>query len=55
MNNKRLHDILNQTEIKDIFYNNKPVWVQEVHDDIVKIGFLDGSKEKDVNINDLYE
>ncbi|MBO4816475.1 MAG: H-type small acid-soluble spore protein [Clostridia bacterium] len=55
MNNKRLHDILNQTEIIDIFYNNKPVWVQEVHDRTVKIGFLDGSEEKNVNIEDLYE
>lgn len=55
MNNKRLHDILNQAEIKDIYYEHKPVWVQEVHNDIVKIGFLDGSKEKNVNIRDLYE
>ena len=55
MNNKRLHDILNQNGIKELFYKNKPVWVQEVHDDVVRIGFLDGSKEQDINIQDLHE
>ena len=38
-----------------VYYNEKPVWIQEVHDDIAKIGFLDGSQEKDVYIDDLYE
>ena len=41
--------------LNEVFYNEKPVWIQEVHDDIAKVGFLDGSREKDVYIEDLYE
>ena len=55
MNNQRINEILNNKEINEIFYNEKPVWIQEVHDDIATIGFLDGSREKDVYIDDLYE
>lgn len=55
MNKQRINEILNHRQISEIFYNEKPVWIQEVHDDIAKIGFLDGSQEKDVYIEDLYE
>lgn len=55
MNKQRINEILNNKEINEIFYNEKPVWIQEVHDDIATIGFLDGSREKDVYIDDLYE
>ena len=55
MNKQRLNEILKNQSINEVFYNEKPVWIQEVHDDIAKIGFLDGSKEKDVYIEDLYE
>ena len=55
MDSKRLNEIIKQNSINEIYYNDRPIWVQEVHDDIAKIGFLDGSKEKDVFIKDLYE
>ena len=55
MNKKRLNEILNNRNLSEVFYEEKPVWIQEVHDNIAKIGFLDGSNEKDVYIEDLYE
>lgn len=55
MNKERLSEILKQKQINEVYYNEKPVWIQDVKDDIAKIGFLDGSKEKDVYIEDLYE
>lgn len=55
MNKQRLNEIMKAQSLNEVFYNEKPVWVQEVHDDIAKVGFLDGSKEKDVYIEDLYE
>ena len=55
MDKKRLNKILNEEQINEIFYNDRPVWIQEVTDNIARIGFLDGSKEKDVYIKDLYE
>ncbi len=55
MNKKRVNEILNHRQLNEVYYNEKPVWIQEVHDDIAKIGFLDGSQEKDVYIDDLYE
>ena len=55
MNKQRVNEILNHRSVSEVFYNEKPVWIQDVHDDIATIGFLDGSKEKDVYIEDLYE
>ena len=55
MNKQRLHDILNQRNIQEIYYNEQPVWVQEINDNIAKIGFLNTQEEKDVYIEDLYE
>lgn len=55
MNKQRINEILNHRQLNEVYYNEKPVWIQEVHDDIATIGFLDGSKEKDVYIDDLYE
>lgn len=55
MNRERVNEILNHRSLSEVFYNEKPVWIQEVNDDIAKIGFLDGSPEKDVYIDDLYE
>lgn len=54
MENKRLYEILKNKEIKDIFYEEDPVWIQAVNQDIVKVGFLNG-QEKNVYIEDLYE
>lgn len=55
MNKQRLYDIINNKEIHEILYNEKPVWVQKVNDNIATIGFLDDSYIKDVYIEDLYE
>lgn len=55
MNSKRIFEIINKKEIKDVYYDDRPVWVQEVNNNIAKIGFMDNSGEKDVYIKDLYE
>ena len=55
MNRERVNEILNHRSLSEVFYNEKPVWIQNVHDDIATIGFLDVSKEKKVYIEDLYE
>lgn len=55
MNSERLNLILNTKEKANVYYEEKPVWIQEVHDGIAKIGFMDNTNEKDVYIEDLYE
>ena len=55
MNIQRIHEILKNKEKCDVFYEDKPVWIQEVNDNIAKIGFIDGTEERDVYIEDLYE
>lgn len=55
MNKERVFEIMKNKEIYDVFYNEQPVWIQSVKDDIAKVGFMDGSEEKDVYIEDLYE
>lgn len=54
MNKTRIYEVLEKKEIRDIYYDENPVWIQEVKDDIARVGFLDGS-HKDVYIDDLYE
>ena len=55
MNAERANEILQSKMKCDVFYEEKPVWIQDVRDNIAKIGFLDGSKEKNVYLEDLYE
>ena len=55
MDIKRINSILNNDEKFDIFYEDRPVWIQGVNENIAKIGFVDNFEEKDVFINDLYE
>lgn len=55
MNKQRLNEILKNQSLNEVFYNEKPVWIQEVHDDIAKISFIDNFEEKNVYIEDLYE
>ena len=55
MNLERLHNMLNTKEKIDVYYNERPVWIQEIHDDIAKVSFIDNFEEKDVYIEDLYE
>lgn len=55
MDKKRLNEILNQEKINEVFYNDRPVWIQETDGIKAKIGFLNGDAERDVFIKDLYE
>lgn len=55
MNTNRIYEIMQNKQIRDIYYENKPVWVQEVNNDVAKIGFMDGRSEIDVPIADLSE
>lgn len=55
MNLQRVHAVLSNKEKVDVFYNEEPVWIQEVKDNIATIGFINKPGEKDVYIEDLYE
>ena len=55
MNTNRISEILKNKELHDIFYDNRPVWVQEIKGTTAKVGFVDTNEEKDVYIEDLYE
>lgn len=55
MNIERVNQIIRNKEILDIYYDDRPVWIQEVNNDIAKIGFLDGSAEMNVPIDNLLE
>ncbi len=55
MNRNRIYEIMENKEIRDIYYENRPVWVQEVNNDVAKIGFMDDQVEKDVFVEELYE
>lgn len=51
----RMNSILNNKEKVNIYYEDRPVWVQEINNTRAKIGFVDDFAEKDVFIKDLYE
>ena len=55
MDIKRINSILSNDEKFDVFYKDRPVWIQGISKDIAKIGFVDNFEEKDVNISELYE
>lgn len=55
MNLERINSILNNKEKCDIFYDERPVWIQGINKNIAKVGFIDNFEEKDVYIQDLYE
>ena len=55
MNYERINYILNNDNKFDIFYDDRPVWIQGVNDNMAKVGFIDNFEEKDVFIQDLYE
>ena len=55
MNLERIQAMLKNKEKTDVYYEDRPVWVQEIHDNIAKVGFIDSNEEKDVYIEDLYE
>ena len=55
MDLNRIYSILNNDEKCDVFYNDRPVWIQAVNDKKAKVGFVDNFEERDVFIDDLYE
>ena len=55
MDISRINSILTNKEKCDVFYDDRPVWIQCVDNNIAKVGFIDNFEEKDVYIQDLYE
>ena len=55
MNKEKIYNILKNKEIKDVYYNDRPVWIQEINNNIAKVGFADNFEERNVYIEDLYE
>ena len=55
MDLQRVHYILNNKEKSDVFYEDRPVWIQGINNNMAKVGFVDNFEEKDVFIEDLYE
>ena len=55
MNFNRVQDVLNNKEKVDIFFNDRPVWIQSTNKRMAKVGFIDNFEERDVFIEDLYE
>lgn len=55
MDSKRISQILKNKEISEVYYNDRPVWIQELQDNVAKVGFMDSNEEKNVFIEDLYE
>lgn len=57
MDLQRINFILNNKEKCDVFYDDRPVWIQGLDDtnSIAKVGFVDNFEEKDIFIEDLYE
>ncbi len=52
---RRVREILKNKEKCDVFYEDNPVWIQELNNDTVTVGYIDGSGDKDVYVKDLYE
>lgn len=55
MNIKRAFEIINNKKIYDVYFENHPVWIQEITNNTAKIGFMDADIEKNVNVNSLVE
>ena len=55
MDISRINSILTNKEKCDVLYDDRPVWIQGVNDNMAKVGFIDNFEEKDVFIQDLYE
>ncbi|MBR1802909.1 MAG: H-type small acid-soluble spore protein [Clostridia bacterium] len=55
MDISRVSEILKSEEKTEVFYNDRPVWIQELNDNVAKVGFVDNFEESNVYIKDLYE
>ena len=38
---ERVHAMLNNKKKIDIYYNERPVWIKEIHSNIATVGFVD--------------
>ena len=50
MDLKRVHSILDNKEKCDIFYDDRPVWIQGVTQHLAKVGFTDNGNQT-VSVN----
>ena len=55
MTNKRVCEILKNKDIREIYYNDQPVWIQEVHGNKATVGFVGSNDTKDLYVKELYE
>lgn len=55
MEYNRVSEILKNKEKTDVYYNKRPVWIQELNNNVATVGFIDNFEEKNVRIIDLYE
>ena len=55
MNKQRLNEILNHRQLSEVFYEEKPVWIQEVHGNKATVGFVGSNDTKDLYVKELYE
>lgn len=55
MDINRINYILSNDDKFDVFYKDKPVWIQAVNHNMAKVGFIENFEERDVLIEDLYE
>ena len=46
----RVYEILKNKEKADVFYNERPVWIQEIGNNKAMVGFIDNFEERDVYI-----
>lgn len=53
MDIKQVNSILSNDEKVDVFYKDRPVWIQGVSKNMAKVGFVDNFEEMDVAISDL--
>ena len=51
----RVNEIKKTKEKCDVLYEERPIWIQDVQDNIAHISFIDTFEEKNVYIEDLYE
>ncbi len=55
MTTKRAIDILKNKKIHEVYYNDEPIWIQELHNDKARVGFLNSNVTKDIYVDELYE
>ena len=55
MNIERAFEIMNNKKIYNVYFENHPVWIQEIKNNTAKVGYRDVDIEKNVNIDSLNE